>query len=76
MSSATGQTQTTTPNHVYDLVSVLYHALESTTTNQKYVKDAQQAGNNDLVQFFQQIQQEDQKRADRAKQLLGNTITH
>ncbi|MBF6590078.1 MAG: hypothetical protein IVW57_06030 [Ktedonobacterales bacterium] len=69
------QSQTGTPNHVYDLVSVLYHALKSSTTDQQYIQDAQQAGNDDLVRFFQQLQQEDQQRAEKAKQLLGKTMT-
>lgn len=84
MSSVSGQTQgqsqtggnvTGTPDHIFNLVSVLYHALESSTTNQKYIQDAKQAGNNDLVQFFQQIQQEDRQRAQKAQQLLGTVIT-
>lgn len=75
MSSAgTGQSTTGTPNEVYDLVSVLYHALESGTTNSKYLQDAQQSGNNDLVQFFQQIQQQDSQRAQKAQQLLGRIV--
>lgn len=64
------QSGTGTANHVYDLVSVLYHALESGATNQQYIQDAKQAGDNDLVQFFQEIQRGDQQRAEKAKQLL------
>lgn len=75
MSTAgSGQTSTGTPNEVYDLVSVLYHALESGATNAKYLQDAQQSGNNDLMQFFQQIQQEDSSRAQKAQQLLGQIV--
>jgi hypothetical protein len=69
-----GQAQTGTPNQVFDLVSVLYHALESSSTNQKYIQDAQQAGDNDLLNFFQQVQQEDRRRADMAKQLLSRKV--
>jgi hypothetical protein len=74
-SSAMGQGATGMPNYLYDLVSVLYHSLKSGTTNQKYLQDAQQSGNNDLVQFFQQLQQEDSQRAQRAQQLLGQQIS-
>jgi hypothetical protein len=74
MATSMNQSQTGTANHVYDLVSVLYHALESTATNQQYIQDAKQAGDNDLVQFFQEIQRGDQQRAEKAKQLLKRQI--
>ena len=68
--SSSGQGATGAPNHIFDLVSVLYHALEGGTTYQQYIQDAQQAGENDLVQFFQQCQQQDRQRAQQAQQLL------
>ncbi|HKV84598.1 MAG TPA: hypothetical protein VJN88_08580 [Ktedonobacterales bacterium] len=72
MSSSTGgQSSTGMSNQLYDLVSVLYHSLESGATNQKYIQDAQQSGDNDLVQFFQTIQQQDQQRIQQAKTLLS-----
>lgn len=76
-----GEGATGVPNQVYDLVSVLYHCLESGSKYQQYVRDAQQSGNNDLAQFFQQLMQEDRQRAQRAQQLLGQisssqTSTH
>ena len=37
-------------------------------------EDAQQQGDQELVQFFQQTQQEEQQRADRAQQLLGRRL--
>jgi hypothetical protein len=73
-STSMGQAQTGTPNQVFDLVSVLYHALKSNSTNQKYIQDAQQIGDNDLLSFFQQVQQEDRRRADMAKQLLSRKM--
>jgi hypothetical protein len=73
-STSMGQAQTGTPNQVYDLVSVLYHALKSNATNQQYIQDAQQIGDNDLLSFFQQVQQEDRRRADMAKQLLNRKM--
>jgi hypothetical protein len=74
MATNMSQTQTGTSNCVYDLVSVLYHALEGSATNQQYINDAQREGNNDLVQFFQEIQRGDQQRAEKAKQLLGRQM--
>ncbi len=65
------QQQTSVSNAYYDLVSVLYHALEASQTYASYIQDAQQAGNQNLVQFFQQVQQEDNSRAQQAQQLLS-----
>ncbi len=55
----------------YDLVSVLYHALSAGQTHSKYIQDAQKAGNQELAQFFQQVQQEDNARAQKAMQMLS-----
>ncbi len=64
------QSNTGISNTQYDLISVLYHALEGSQTHGKYVQDAQQSGNQELAQFFQQVQQEDNARAQKAMQLL------
>ena len=44
--------QTSVSNTYYNLVSVLYHALETAQTSAAYIQDAQQSGNQQLVQFF------------------------
>jgi arginine utilization protein RocB len=58
----------------YNIISVLYHALQAAETIDKYIQDAQQGGNQDAVQFFQEVKQENTRRADRAKQLLGQML--
>jgi hypothetical protein len=58
----------------FDLVSVLYHALEGGSTYQKYIQDAEQQGDQDLAQFFRDVQQEEQQRAGRAQQLLAQRL--
>jgi len=63
--------QTTTSNTYYDLVSILYHALKEEQSSATYVQDAQQSGDQDLIQFFGEVQQNASRQADRAKQLLG-----
>ncbi len=68
MSQETGKTGT--DNVTFDLVSILYHSLEGASTYEKYIKDAQGSGNNDLVQFFRDAQQEERRRAERCQQLL------
>lgn len=56
---------------MYDLVAVQYHALKGGQTYGKYIEDAQQSGEPDLVEFFQQVQQQDAQRAKTCHELLG-----
>lgn len=72
MSSANTNTGASDPT--YDLVSTLYHALESASTYDKYIQDAQQSGDQQLVQFFQKAQSDNRQCADQAKQLLGQKL--
>jgi rubrerythrin len=59
----------------YALVSILYHALQGAETYQMYITDAEQAGDQELVQFFREVQEEERRRAARAKELLGRRLT-
>lgn len=63
--------QTRMDNQYYDLVSVLYHTLMASQTLADYIRDAQQAGNQELAQFFQEIKQQQDQWAEQAKQLLA-----
>ena len=65
---------TGTSNKQYDLVSILYHALEGAQTYARFVEDAGREGDQELAQFFLQVQQEENNRAERAKQLLSARI--
>jgi rubrerythrin len=67
------QRSTTVSNTYYNLVSVLYHALETAQTTSAYIQDAQQSGNQDLANFFREIQQTANSQANRARQLLSQT---
>ncbi len=71
----TGAHVTGTENQHFNLVSVLYHALESATTVEKYIQDAEQSGNQDLVQFFREVQNQNRQCADRAKQYLAQELS-
>ncbi|HEX6479208.1 MAG TPA: hypothetical protein VF043_10215 [Ktedonobacteraceae bacterium] len=64
-------TATAPPNTTYDLVSTLYHELESEQTCESYILDADEAGKPDLSAFFAEVKQDSHKHAERAKQLLG-----
>jgi hypothetical protein len=63
--------QTPTENTFFNLVSILYHALEEAQTCAGYIQDAEQSGNQDLVQFFQETRQQATTRAERVRQLLS-----
>lgn len=75
MTSATqSQANTGTSNEQYNLISVLYHCLEGSATYEKYIQDAQQAGDNDLATFFQDVKDTHSRLAEQAKQMLGQRL--
>ncbi len=65
----TEESRTAIPNEVYDLASVLYHALEGAQTYDKYAQDA--GGNEQLTEFFRTAKRQDEQRAQEALWLLG-----
>ncbi|MBD1841291.1 hypothetical protein H6F78_20085 [Coleofasciculus sp. FACHB-64] len=65
---------TGTADEHYNLISVLYHALEGASTYEIYIQDAEEAGDEELVEFFQQLEEEESQRAERAKELLAKRI--
>ena len=70
-----GQSATGTPDVTYNLISIVYHSLQGAETYEQYIRDAEQSGNQDLAQFFRDVQQEDQRRAQRGRELLGRVLT-
>jgi hypothetical protein len=66
-----GERATGTPNTIYDLSSVLFHALEGGASYDTYIEDAEREGDQELAEFFRQVRDEDSNRADRAQQLLA-----
>ncbi len=67
---AGGESATGISNARYNLVSVLYHALEGGATYDKYIQDAENEGDQELADFFRQVQQEDAQPAQQGKSLL------
>jgi rubrerythrin len=65
-----GEQVTGVRDSVYNLSSVLYHAAEGGTVYAKYIDDAEQEGDQELAEFFRQVQQQDAERAQQAKSLL------
>ncbi len=54
----------------YNLISILYHALKGADLYDEYISDAEAAGDTELRDFFEQVQQEENRRAQKARQLL------
>ena len=67
----TGERATGTPNEIYDLTSVLFHALEGGASYDQFISDAEQASDQELVEFFSRVRDEDSMRADEAQWLLA-----
>ncbi len=64
--------QTTSSNSYYNLVSALYHALQEAQTSSAYIRDAEQEGQQELAQFFRQLQQQANQRAQQVQRLLDH----
>jgi len=54
----------------YNLISTLYQASENAETLKSYVEDAEQQGDQELVEFFDGILENNLKAAQRAKEML------
>ncbi|MTE17898.1 acyl carrier protein [Streptomyces sp. TRM43335] len=48
---------------VYDLISVQYHALKAGHDYGQYVRDAENAGKQEIADFFRKVMEEDSRRA-------------
>ncbi len=68
------QGNTGTRDIVYNLVSTIYHTLQGAETEAIYIADAEQEGDEELVSFFRGLKEENQRRADQAKQLLARYL--
>jgi hypothetical protein len=66
--------QTGTSDPTYNVLSVVYHALQGAETIQKYLDDARD--DEELREFFQQVQQGYRRAADMGKQHLVRRIEH
>jgi hypothetical protein len=66
--------KTGTPDPIYDIVSVMYHALQAAETGDEYVADADQCGDGELTEFFRDVQSRNRDDAERAKALLRQRL--
>jgi hypothetical protein len=63
--------QTGTRNETYDVIAVLYHALQGAENCQTYIQDAQDG---QARQFFEQAMQQQRQLADQGKQVLQQLL--
>jgi rubrerythrin len=59
----------------YNLVSVIYHALQGADTYHVYARDAETEGESELASFFRDAAQQSQQLAEQAKQHLGQKLS-
>ena len=71
---AEGERATGTPNTIYDLSSVLFHALEGGASYDTYIEDAEREGDSELADFFRRAQGESRKGAEQGKDLLRQRL--
>jgi rubrerythrin len=55
----------------FDLISVQYHSLKAGHDYGQYVRDARNAGLDDVASFFEQVMSEDAERAKRCHEFLA-----
>lgn len=54
----------------YDLISVQYHSLKAGHDYGQYVRDARNAGKDDIATFFEKVMAEDSERAKQCHNFL------
>src|SRR5215207_7976304 len=74
--AGSGERATGTPNTIYNLSSVLFHALQGGASYGTYIEDAEREGDEELTEFFRRVWEEDRDRAAEAQLLLAErTLT-
>jgi hypothetical protein len=67
-----GQAQTGTRDETYDVIAVVYHALQGAENCEIYAEDA--ADDQELRSFFEESQRSQQQLAERGKQMLAKLL--
>ena len=70
----TSERATGLQDKTYNLVSVLYHALQGGETCMQYMQDAEHDGDEELVKFFHEVQNCQRHLAGRAKEMLKQRL--
>ena len=54
----------------YNLISVLYHSSENVESLKSYIRDAEEEGDQELVEFFNGVLENNLRAAQQAKEML------
>lgn len=73
-SNSVRDTGTSETDENYDLVSVLYHSLKAADACTQYVADAEDAGDDELVDFFEKARKLQNRLASEARELLAQRM--
>jgi hypothetical protein len=66
--------QTAMKDEHYDLVSVLYHALQGEETVGRYIEDAEGSGDADVAEHFRDVHERYHEIAQETKELLREKL--
>ena len=55
----------------FDLISVQYHSLKAGHDDGQYVRDAENAGQDDIASFLREVMEQDSQRAKRCHEFLA-----
>lgn len=69
-----GEETTGTKNKNYNLISVAYHAEHGAWNYQQYVQDAENNGDDELADFFREVQKTYADIGSRAQSLLKDRV--
>jgi hypothetical protein len=73
--TTSNDTGTAETDENYDLVSVLYHSLKAADACTQYIADAEDAADDELVDFFEGARQQHNRLAAEARQLLAQRLS-
>jgi hypothetical protein len=62
-------------NEQYNLVSIMYHSLQSAAVCEVYSQDAQQSGDQELMDFFKQVKDQSSRQAEQAQKLMAKRMS-
>jgi hypothetical protein len=74
-SDSAKDTGTAETDENYDLVSVLYHCLKAADAYTQYTADAEDAGDDELVEFFDNARRLQNRLASQARDLLARRLS-
>lgn len=60
----------------FDLISLQYHSLKAGHDYGQYVRDARNAGKEDIATFFEQVMSQDAQRAQRCHEFISQLTQH